>query len=330
MTKLNVRDANTGDFVEVDLDNPSGTLYVPDYNTGELIPVTLGGGSSVSFASDAEAAAKTSTTKALNPANLAAAGVLPKALTDYTNIVVVDSGVAGDYTTLSAALAAITDASVQKQYAVVMMPGVYNLVNTYLELKAYCHVMSFGGLGTVTINCDANSGVETAAGFTSGECRLSGLIITGVLEAVNTMSTGKIILDHCNLITTADGMAALTDNNGSPIEAYDCYIESNQSGGTVSFGVNAVRLLERCRIVNLAANSTGVYVNHSGTASGLKMRFCTVNSGQYSVAANSTKNISITHCGMNKVLNNVTITVTTPNNVIDASVVVVYSIARTI
>lgn len=43
MSKLNIRDANTGDFVEVDLSNPSGTIYVNDYNTGEVIPIVLGG-----------------------------------------------------------------------------------------------------------------------------------------------------------------------------------------------------------------------------------------------------------------------------------------------
>lgn len=41
MAKLNVRDANTGDFVEVELDNPSGTIYVNDYNTGGIIPVPI-------------------------------------------------------------------------------------------------------------------------------------------------------------------------------------------------------------------------------------------------------------------------------------------------
>ncbi len=44
MTILNVRDANTGDFVAVNLENPSGILYVNDYNTGELVPIVIGAG----------------------------------------------------------------------------------------------------------------------------------------------------------------------------------------------------------------------------------------------------------------------------------------------
>lgn len=44
MTSLNIRDANTGKFLEIDLANPSGTIYVNDYNTGEVVPVVLGGG----------------------------------------------------------------------------------------------------------------------------------------------------------------------------------------------------------------------------------------------------------------------------------------------
>jgi|WetSurMetagenome_2_1015567.scaffolds.fasta_scaffold08886_7 hypothetical protein len=52
MTKiLNVRDANTGNIVPVDLDSPSGTLYVNDDNTGGLVPIILGGGGSVPIGS---------------------------------------------------------------------------------------------------------------------------------------------------------------------------------------------------------------------------------------------------------------------------------------
>jgi len=95
MTKLNVRDANTGDFVEVDLENPSGTLYVPDYNTGEIIPVTLGSSS------------------------------VGPSLSDYSNVIVVDSGDNGDYPTLSAAMTAITDAAAGKLYTIELF-GVRN------------------------------------------------------------------------------------------------------------------------------------------------------------------------------------------------------------
>src|SRR4030042_1649672 len=41
MTTLNVRDANTGNLLEVDIDNPSGDLYVLDQNTGEFLLLDL-------------------------------------------------------------------------------------------------------------------------------------------------------------------------------------------------------------------------------------------------------------------------------------------------
>ena len=86
MTVLNVRDANTGDFVPVDLSNPSGTIYVNDGNTGEIIPVTLSSGA--------------------------------KGLTDYQNVVVIDPGGNGDYTTQAEAAAAITDDDASHVYNV--------------------------------------------------------------------------------------------------------------------------------------------------------------------------------------------------------------------
>ena len=105
MTVLNVRDANTGDFVPVDLSNPSGTIYVNDGNTGEIIPVTLSSGA--------------------------------KGLTDYQNVVVVDPAGNGDYATLAAAMAAITDASISKIYNVMIFGNVALDADT--TIKAYCN-----------------------------------------------------------------------------------------------------------------------------------------------------------------------------------------------
>lgn len=53
MTKLNVRDANTGDFVEVDIDTPSGSYYTVDSETGELALIDLTSGTGNFYATDA-------------------------------------------------------------------------------------------------------------------------------------------------------------------------------------------------------------------------------------------------------------------------------------
>ena len=44
MTILNVRDANSGNFVAIDLEAPVGIVYVNDYNNSSIIPVNMGGG----------------------------------------------------------------------------------------------------------------------------------------------------------------------------------------------------------------------------------------------------------------------------------------------
>lgn len=52
MTTLHVTDANTGNIVAIDTENPSGSIYVVDSNTGNIVPVDLSSPSGVINAID--------------------------------------------------------------------------------------------------------------------------------------------------------------------------------------------------------------------------------------------------------------------------------------
>jgi hypothetical protein len=205
MTKLNVRDANTGDFIEIDLDNPSGTLYVPDYNTGEIIPVVLGGGGG-------------------------------KSLSDYANVVVVDSGGNGDYTTLSAALAAITDASATKRYVILIFGVTIETAN--IVTKDYIDIVCYGMIGG-----DGN--------FVAGSLDVSALVDTPVYTGLRfDVSTflgvhfaGKALFVNCNLTELVfDTFTSATD-----VEFSNCvglpFINADVAGVRLVFSSSTISYL---------------------------------------------------------------------------------------
>lgn len=53
MTIFHARDENTGEIIAVDLNNPSGTIFLTDADTGHLVPINLGGGSGSGEAAEA-------------------------------------------------------------------------------------------------------------------------------------------------------------------------------------------------------------------------------------------------------------------------------------
>lgn len=73
--------------------------------------------------------------------NLIQSIVARKMLTDYKNVVVVDAGGNGDYTTLSAALAGITGESDTNQFLIVVIGTV---VDVTVSMRPYIHLVGFG------------------------------------------------------------------------------------------------------------------------------------------------------------------------------------------
>lgn len=249
-------------------------------------------------------------------------GVTPaKSLTDYTNVVVVDSGGNGDYTTLSAALASIANASAANPYAILMMPGIYSVVNTYVGLKAYAHVIAPFGLGTVTIDCDVNSDIEQDAGFTAGEVRLCNLIIKGALQAVVGTATGKMIIDDCRLIGVGAGAQAFLGVEATPVEFRSSYFEGETADGAVQFNVKATEDIDNCIIYNRAAAGDAIKLGFSGTTSSLILRRSTLSGGNCSVRSQSgTKTAKIYQCAFQYATAAVNSSIASPNNIVDAAV----------
>ena len=79
------------------------------------------------------------------------------------------AGSGGDFTSLSAALGSITDASVSKPYVVRIAPGEYVETST-VALKSYVDVEGSGeGVTTITCACGSDVNNETAATVSAGD-----------------------------------------------------------------------------------------------------------------------------------------------------------------
>ena len=202
MTVLNVRDANTGDFVPVDLSNPSGTIYVNDGNTGEIIPVTLSSGA--------------------------------KGLTDYQNVVVVDPAGNGDYATLAAAMAAIADAATGKRYAVYCFGLLTLAENT--TIKAYCDLFGPGTIdptASYTLTLAGNNNVRDLVLKNAQQLRSSTTTPTWFYDCeINIAVDGSwtncyFALQGCRL----DGISrTLTIDGASQIRLY--HVTNRNNSGT--------------------------------------------------------------------------------------------------
>ncbi len=264
MTILNVRDANTGKFLAVDLSNPSGTLYVNDENTGGIIPVVLGSsGTPISFASNAEAAAKSVTNKALSPSNLATSGVLPKSLTDYANTVVVDSGGNGDYTTIGAAMTAITDATITKRYTILVFGAVSE--TSIITAKDYVDIIGLNGHTVTFVNAshyiDGATATYSNLRITNGAIRVqSGK--TSVLElckcAIALNTNGTLETNGCSLIQ----ISVLSAATGGTLNLYNT--QCVRSGAFASFSVAFTFRARNCRIYT-SGNVAGLFFNEACT-----------------------------------------------------------------
>lgn len=267
---------------------------------------------------------------AVTTAQVAALLAAKKTLTDYANVVVVDAGGNGDYTTLSAALAAITDASVINRYGIVMMPGIHTEPST-INLKEGVDV---GALipGTVQINAAASlTGGLIQVGGTSAiteKVTLFGLNFkmpdgaTGNLFQMNSAYVAQVSIRDCKFHSDSGTPCVGTAGTlGSLLEMINCEIQCGDSGGTSVVSINSSYpvVLDKCTITQNQVTGTisCVLIVHATPV--LKARHCTVVGGAYSFRAGSARTASIALCAMQKAMNNVTSTITTPYNVIDAN-----------
>ena len=182
-------------------------------------------------------------------------------------IVVAKSG--GDYTTITAALAAITDAATDKRYLIKIMPGTYVEAIT---MKAFVDIDGSGFNDTIIQQADAT--IITSNAASGGNWRLSNininlsaptaarsLIIFPDVSAVNaTMENCKITFtgNYNSFAVNISVNAAMTD-----VRIKNCIIKgpSNSYGWGVKFGNNNTATITRCSIENCDISNVvyGVY-----------------------------------------------------------------------
>jgi hypothetical protein len=142
----------------------------------------------------------------------------------YANVVVVDSGGAGDYTTLAAALAAITDASATNRYGIIVMPGVYNVSAAFDICKEGVDICALIP-GTVVLT----GSVSIRLGYSTGSVSRS--LISGI----------KFI----NVGNNTSWAISCSANNSFNAKLHLCeFRKSIGSGGPVDVGGDAASLLE--------------------------------------------------------------------------------------
>ncbi|HRQ37792.1 MAG TPA: pectinesterase family protein [Chloroflexota bacterium] len=100
----------------------------------------------------------------------------------YENVITVATG-GGDYTSVAAALASITDSSSTNRYLVQVMPGVYTETDLVV-VKAYVHVRGSGPNATVITS--ARTGATPANGAATVD-----LLDNGQLSNLNVRNTGN-------------------------------------------------------------------------------------------------------------------------------------------
>lgn len=90
-----------------------------------------------------------------------------------TNVIVAPSGQGGDYTSIGAAIAAITDASASKPYGIIVYPGVYS--ESPITLKPYIAVVASARGAAIVTASNHSSPLFTFQSF----CTLKDLTIQG-------------------------------------------------------------------------------------------------------------------------------------------------------
>lgn len=160
-----------------------------------------------------------------------AAAAARKTLSDYRNVVVVDDGGSGDYTTLAAAMAAITDASSSKRYAVYCFGRLTLTEDT--TIKQYCDLTGPGTIdcgaytltfqSTEAVNVCRVARIENAQGIRPDAAGM-GVDLVGVYCAFNsgTWTSGGIVSFKNCVLDPGIGLATLTLSGNSQVNVYNC------------------------------------------------------------------------------------------------------------
>ncbi|CAG0929162.1 hypothetical protein PLCT1_00953 [Planctomycetaceae bacterium] len=251
-------------------------------------------------------------------------------LSRYTNLRIVDRNGNGNYPTLPAALAGITDASATNRYGIGLAPGRYPVTAGFNLIKEGIDLFALAP-GTVTLYAAATALTMCTVGevATTSESLISGIIFdsstAGLSKALVLSNTQPALcrFDRCAFI---GGYTRPTEFNSSQAMAWYRFTNCVWTlTGEATFciliqgtaRVDVSHSLIQSIFPTLAAPPVRIIVE--GFAG--RFEYCTVlnASGDYSFSANTARTMRIYHCAMNKPMQNVTSSIATPYNVIDAN-----------
>jgi hypothetical protein len=149
----------------------------------------------------------------------------------------------GDFTSLGAALASITDNSATKPYLVKIAPGTYTEAATVF-LKDYVDIEGSGeAITTITCGCGTNGQVAAAA----------------TIAAVSPGGPLHIKVSDLSVITTgagADDAYAIFTENVTSAASFD-HVTATASGGDLAVGLLNAGSPSSARFTNVTATATG-------------------------------------------------------------------------
>jgi hypothetical protein len=208
-----------------------------------------------------------------------------KSLTDYSNVVVVDPSGNGDYTTLAAAMAAITDASSSNRYVALVFGNVTE--TTDVTCKDYVDVLGMGGVINLTgfahlffevtqkthyrnlyvVGSPSNNNIYIGAGARLYNCDLtayitnvsSGGVVYGSRLAGVLFPNASLELKSCYFqATVADFLTGIEIGSGITLSLLDCVVDNpdalNLTSGLVRLVGGGTLIGQNTRFFNSAAS----------------------------------------------------------------------------
>jgi len=226
--------------------------------------------------------------KGITQARLDAALAAKKTLTDYANVVVVDSGGNGDFTSLALALASISDASATNRYAILLFGR--HVITNFTWSQSYIDVFGFGAIigaataqtitftntGLITLNnivfeSNVTLSVSTNGVVTVRNCALSGsLSAAGAGASVNVFGctlARAIVSNATAVVQIFDSTLAIASANtvAGTLRLIGCLVTMSSSGYINANASTSVVELYNTKVnasastghgINMVANAT--------------------------------------------------------------------------
>jgi hypothetical protein len=235
-------------------------------------------------------------------------------LSAYQNVVVVDAGGRGNYTTLQAALAAITDASPTNRYGILIAPGRYDVGSGIEIVRDGCDIcaivpgtvefyhngvapsgMVYWGKTAATTDWVQINGVRFAHNQTGGWTGTFHSDAIVQVRFVNCEFVSSGSLGKCIVVNGSD-----TPVSGSRTELISCRLRQTRATATSGLCVadvgvsNNELVLRHCELIKTLATSYVVYA--SAVAPAWTFSHCSISGGENSIVGLTSTSFAVSHC----------------------------------